>query len=390
MSNIEKLFQSYTDNFFVKLTIAGNSVDMGMKNISFFEFDSNTSGEASICNIKWKSYCYDSDDNFELNDKFSSIKIGSPFEVVAGYQGSLYASASEKIFSGFVFSSSIEIKDGISHIGVSGMDAKIWLMSNKTTEFKGLEQKYSDIVKNILGKYSSQSSGTEVNISDEPNSIRPGLHQNNESDFNFLRRIADMTGCFFYVLDGKFMFESIGSNSKSNLEIHPIGIVSENEFIKNIKFSSNLVGIPKSVSVNFTNNEEYSKENQSTEVKSSTKIGSGKVADNFTSNITNSINVVNFNITSQEDAKFIANSIYRKKSLNFVTCEITFKFLPGAKVGSSANMSGFGAPLDNNYIITSVNHKYDGNSFETTLELSSDSMTQMQSYGNLSGFSSFF
>lgn len=385
MPNIKDIFKPYMDDYFLDPKIAGTSVKIDYSELCFFEFDSSTDGEASLCTIKWASYCYNSNKKFKLNDDFSKIKLGSKFEVSGGYKGS---SVKDKIFSGFVFSSSVEVKDSISYIGVSGMDAKVWLMSNKVTNFKGIEQKYSEIVKKILSNYSSRSSGMEVKISDEPNAIRPGIYQNNESDFEYLRRIADMTGSFFYVLDGKFMFTSVGPNSSPKLNISSLGTVSDDGVIKNIKFTSNLVGIPKSMSINFTSNEEYSKDPQKTKVKSSKKIGKGKLADDITSNISdkNSIDFIDFNISSPENAKFIANSIYRKKSLNFITCEIVCNFLPTAKVGSPAEVSGFGFPLDNNYVITSVNHKFEGKKILTTLKLSSDSFPNSPLLGNFSLF----
>lgn len=385
MPDIKKLFQSHTNDYFLEPKIAGMSVRVDFSDLAFFEFDSSTDGEASLCSIKWRSCCYDSNQKFKLNSDFSDIKIGSKFEVSGGYVNSDIKS---KIFSGFVFSSYVEVKDGVSYIGVSGMDAKIWLMSNKVINFKGIEQKYSEIIKKILSNYSSYSSGINVKISNEPSSIRPGLYQSNESDFEYLRRIADITGSFFYVLDGKFMFTSIEPNSSPKLNVSPVGIVSDSGIIKNIKFISNLVGIPKSVSVNFTNNEEYSKIPEPTKVPSSKKIGNGKIADDVTSNISNhnSINLTDFNIASSEDAKFIANSTYRKKSINFITCEIVCNFLPDTKIGSSAQISGFGFPLDNNYIVTSVNHKYDESNFCTTVKLSSDSLPNSPLFGNFSLF----
>ena len=156
-------------------------------------------------------------------------------------------------------------------------------------------------------------------------------------------------------------------------------MVNKDSLINSIQFRSNFIGIPKKMSVRFIGNEEYSKEPKPTNVSSSREIGSGKTADGLTNNISdvNTVNIIDFAIDSAESAKFAANSLYRKKSLNFATCEIMCKFLPDAKIGSSVKISGFSNPINNNYINTYLNHKYDGLNFKTTMKLSTDSFNQL-------------
>lgn len=379
MLKIEKIYEKYTNYFLIDVKIESKSEKISNHPV-YFEFDASTDGEASVCTIRWVADCYDKSGKFGLNSGFKDVKIGSKISVSAGYHDGNYKNKHlVEIFRGFIFSYSIKIQDRVSYLEISGIDAKVFLMANRVTKFKSEGQKYSKIVTEILKNYSSKSSGNEVNIAEEPNNIRPELHQRNESDFEYLRRIADITGSLFYVVNGKFMFISSKFNSSADISISPFGIINSDNIINSIQFRSNFIGIPKKMSVRFIGNEEYSKEPKPTDVKSSKKIGSGKTADELTNSISdiNTFNIIDFAIDSAESAKFAANSLYRKKSLNFVTCEITCKFLPDAKIGSSVKISGFSNPINNNYIITYLNHKYDGSNFKTTMKLSADSFNQL-------------
>lgn len=370
---LSNLHDNISGNYFIEVSIAGKSIDFGCL-ISSLEFDASTNGEASICIIRWVSECYKNNELF-LNENFDSAQIGAKFEVSAGSYNSEKNFA--KIFSGFIFSSSIDIQKGVSYLEISGMDAKMWMMANKFTQFKSSEQTYSKIIKDVQSKYSSKFSGAYINISGEPASIRPGLHQYNESDFDYLKRIADIIGSFFYILDGKFMFTPIEANKSEEIIIEPICKITDENLLKKVTFVSNIIGIPKSVSANFTKDEDY-KNNISSDINSLKKIGTGNTADELTSNISdnNIIKIFDNSINSPDSAKFISNAEYSKRAINLAKCEVVSSFLPNAKIGAPAQMLGFGNIIDNNYIITSLNHKYDGKNFVTSLELSSDAFSQ--------------
>ena len=376
MPNLTDLIGNYFNlqNTIIEAKIAGKDADFGC-DISSLEFDASTNGEASICTVRWISDCYTYDE-LELRESFSTVQIGAKFEVSAGYCGVDGSAYLAEIFSGFVFSFSLDIKDNVSYLEVSGMDAKLWMMANKFTQFKSSEQTYSKIVQDIENKYSSKFSGATIDIPSEPTSIRPGLHQNDESDFDYLRRIADITGSLFYVVDGEFMFTPIQANGYEQIVIEPICRINEEKFIKKVTFTSNIVGIPKSVSASFTKDEEYNNTTTS-EVSSSSNIGSGNTADGLTNNISDSniIKIFDSSLNSSDCAKLVAQSEYSRRAINLVKCEVVCEFLPDVKIGAPAEMSGFGDIIDNEYIITSLNHKYDGNNFRTTIGLSSDAFS---------------
>lgn len=397
MPSLNDLIKEYFNlqNTKIKVKIAGTGKfadfdDNASCAVSSLEFDASTDGEASVCVIRWVSDCYTSD-GFTLNEEFNTVQIGAKFEVWAGY----YFGTSEylaKIFSGFIFSFSLDIQNGIEYLEISGMDAKMWMMANKFTQFKSSEQTLSKIVKDIQSNY-SQFSGAEINIPDEPTSIRPGIHQRNESDFDYLRRIADITGSFFYVMDGKFMFTPIKPNNNKEIIIEPICEITEENFLKKIKFVSNIIGIPKSVSTSFTKNEEY-KNSVSSDISASSisnNVGNGNKADSLTNNISqnNIIKIIDNSLNSPDFAKFIAKAEYYKRAINLAKCEIVCNFLPDIKIGSPVQMSGFGEIIDNKYIITSLNHKYDGEGFRTTIGLSTDAFSQSSTSGGIN-YSSYF
>ena len=399
MPNLNDLIKEYFNlqNTKIKITI-GESRDSPPEDeeskfntcmVSSLELDTSTNGEASVCVIRWISDCYTSD-GFTLNEEFNTVQIGAKFEVWAGY----YFGTSEylvKIFSGFIFSFSLDMQKSVEYLEISGMDAKMWMMANKFTQFKSSEQTFSKIVKDIQSKY-AQFSGAEIKIPNEPTSIRPGIHQRNESDFEYLRRIADITGSLFYVLDGKFMFTPMKPNNNKEIIIEPICKITEENFLKKVAFTSNIIGIPKSVSASFTKNEEY-KISVSSDINASSisnNIGTGSKADSLTNNISqnNIIKIVDNSLNSPDFAKFISQAEYYKRAINLAKCEVICEFLPDIRVGSPVQMSGFGNIIDNKYIVTSLNHKYDGQNFTTKIGLSSDAFSQN---GSVSAkYSSYF
>ncbi|MDR1364462.1 MAG: hypothetical protein LBJ32_02395 [Oscillospiraceae bacterium] len=327
------------------------------------ECESGIWSEASICIIRFRCPFLD---EIKLPSDISDAKIGVKFKIQAGYEKS-GSQILDTIFEGFVHSVGIEIENDYTILIISGMDAKIWMMSSKRTEMKKNKKNFSDIVRATINIYSNKFSGTtSIKIQNDPELTSP-IFQRNESDFEFLCRMAKTTGSVFYVSLGKLFFTPPDANKSVKLNISPCnGLFSVN-------FSVNLFGTLKNVEVKVLDEKDVSKI-KITKISSNNTIGSGKTASDLSSNVSGSAEIVNNFATTSSQAKFIAQAEMIRRSF-FVKCELKISFFASAELGAGVKIKKIGSPIDNTYIATNIRHVYDGdkNEFFTFLTLQSDS-----------------
>lgn len=374
-NSLKNIINNYfgMSHHFLEVDIGGHT--LGIDEILKFELSATTRGEASFCSVK----CIASSEN-PTNDEtfwdntFRKISEGSTLKISGGYSSSSTGESHKTdIFSGFVYSCDLSIENRVPYFELFGMDGKIWLMNNRTIQFDINKKKFSELVKNILDR--GHFSKVNVDISEPGSPGRLELYQNDESDFDYLVRLSEKIGCNFFVDRGTCNFVSVGTKVGKTLTIEPIGVVENEGVINKIDFKSNIIGVPKSVSSKFYLGEKF-KESKICKVNNLTKIGSGKTADKVTSNVVGEIDVFGDIMDSEDYAKLIASGKYIQKSKHLSELEIVCRFIPDLYVGSTVSVKDFGKPVDNNYLLTSVQHKYDGKDFKTTIGLSSDTISR--------------
>ncbi|MDR1240835.1 MAG: hypothetical protein LBK29_03085 [Oscillospiraceae bacterium] len=369
MADLEGILEDYGTrlNHAVTVYINGSKFNSDHLFLQSLEFEGSVWSEASVCVLRYRCALLD---GFDLHKDFASAKIGVKLKVESGYIKS-NSSSVDTIFEGYVYSIGAEIENNYTFLEVSGMDGKIWMMSSKITEMKKDKKKFSEIVSEITTKYSGKfSGGTSVSIKGEPELTSP-IYQRDESDFEFLCRLANTTGSFFYVFLGKLFFTSPSVNKSVKLNIAPcVGV-------KSVKFYANLFGVPKEVEVKAIKKEDISQAEIS-KAQPSSSIGSGQTAQSLSSNISapNVISMVSNYSTTPGEAKFLAESKMILRSF-FVKCVVKTDFFVGAELGTGTKLKKFGDPFDNNYLTTGIRHVYDGehSDFFTFLTLQSDSFT---------------
>jgi len=350
--SIKELSNNYVTNDYVfEVKIRSKKILCQNMKMTNLEFDSSTNGEASICiiefmcnvGIKYEDICSKSD--------FGEAKIGVNIEVSAGYSNN-FGSHTSKFFEGFIFSISMEIVNGVTFLKIYSMDGRMWMMPNKNIILKRDKQKYSDILKTVTSNYSSKFSDIKIDIKNEPQESVIEIYQRNESDLEFIRKIANKISLLSYVNVGSLNLVSIEFKS-GEINVEPC------DAIKRVKFVSNICGIPKSVSIMSLDDKDFRKAN-TTNVELSNKVGEGETADNLTTNIS-SLHVLNFvdnSVESDEHVKFLAESELIKRSMSLANCEIETTFLPEIQLGTRVIVKKFGYPVDNKYILTHLNHRY--------------------------------
>lgn len=376
IGNLEKYVSEHANCLYPKGEVKIGSKKWSSDDIVMTHVDvvSSVKGEASTCEVTLILPFSDYEEGKrKLHSDFSKVKVGVEVEVSLGYIVDKDFEL-ESVFKGYVSAFEIEIDNkGRTILNLQGMDAKMWMMTNRKTELKKEIKKYSVVVSNVCDDYSSKLSGKEVDIDGEVGFEAP-IYQRNESDYEFLSRISILTGSLFFIDLGKLYFVSPSSLNVSKLKLCPGSAIS------NIKLCANIWGIPKTVKVVGVDQKDKNSLIEA-EASKSDSIGDGKGAASLTSNIgkANTIVIVDNTITSVNEAKFLAESVYNRRELNLMEVKLEIIGYPKVNLGSEVTLDNFGKPIDNDYIISGIEHhcnldnaEIGGAKYTTTIILSTN------------------
>ena len=304
--------------------------------ITRVEVSSSIAGEASTCLVEvgWPAVEM-TKGKIKLESDFAEAKVGAKLEVKLGYCVDEELKL-ESVFKGFVSAFDLELRnEGKVFLTVQGMDAKMWMMVNRKTELKKDKRKYSMVVQEICGDYSSKLEGQVVDIKGEVE-FKRDIYQRNESDYEFLTRISKLTGAVFFINLGKLYFISPSKNKSPKFKITP------GPEIYNLKLSTSVWGIPKSVEVVSIDSQDF--ENTiSAQATSSDNIGDGKSASSLTNNISkeNKIMIIDNTVSSVNEASFLAEAVYNRRELNFVEVTLETVGYPKTRLGKGVSLDKF-------------------------------------------------
>lgn len=354
---------------FGKFTINGKVWSPIFADIDTIEVISSVGCEASTCYVvirfmdmpsasrKSGSETYD----FKLPYDFVDIKVGAEIMVSLGYKindddpGDI-----TQVFSGFISSFELEVDNKQQAImTIQGMDAKMWMMTSRRTQLFQKDRKYSAIVQKICKNYSKKIGSKNISIKDEK-SFRADLYQQNESDYEFLCRIAGMTGSMFFMSANPKRFNFINVlalNDSKRFVLKPTSMV------QNIKLSANIWGIPREIEVVSIDKKDYRKviKGQSNDWKSKNigALGQGKKFFQLTNNLEkdiNTIKIVDNTLTTVEEANFCAQSIYYQREMSLVELKAKIIGYPKVELGKVVSVKGFNSPIDGTYVVAGIRH----------------------------------
>lgn len=369
-SLLKQLNKADLDKPIVDISVNGKRLEQeGSMFCNYVNVDMSVGPEAATCVVELIDPEYLKNGKFQVNDKFKKITLGSKIEISLGYSGDI-----KTVFSGYVYNYSIDIisekKGNKSVATIRCMDSKILMMQNKLINYYDKETSYSKVVKSVLLRY--KLLGSDVKIAGEKKFNEEFfLYQRNESDYDFLTRIAMQTGCFFYVdSSGKISFISPKSVSTNKL-----GVLEPSMYIFNVKTTQNIFGIPASMEVTAMDSKDPSKFFKST-VKDSEKIGNGSDVSKSSKNIPSKsiISIVDNNMHSISEAKFRAQSEYNLRELNLMETKMKIKGCYYFEIGKKLKLKNFDSITNNEYIITGVAHEFSAerNSYYTWLTLNTN------------------
>lgn len=344
-----------------KVTISGKEWESKTVLIRDIEASISVGPEASTCTVEFMTTLPNfRNKSLSLDGDLAKIKLGVDIEVSLGFfvDGPLgHKPELTKVFVGYVCDIEVRIRNSEQvMLTVKGMDAKIWMMPSQIIELKKGKTKISDVVTDTVNNFVGKIKGKTIKIDGEPE-LENLIWQMNESYYDFLCRLAELAGCFFYISLGKLYFTSVSELQSDGVIIVPDKTVYE------IDVTASVWGQLKEVTHVSLDPKDFTKKIQSKVTSSSiTKYGDGKAPTSLTSNISASCarNIVDYSISSVSEAKFRSEAIYNRTVIDLVHGRFLVAGIPDITVGSGLKVSGYGQPTDNTYIITKIQHHYSG------------------------------
>lgn len=355
---------------FGKFTINGREWNSNLVGIDSMEVISSVGCEASTCCVvlRFIDMPIATDDGYEfkLPKDFAEIKVGAEFMASLGYRFDKNSKADEaQVFSGFVSSFDLEVNNRKQAImTIQGMDAKMWMMTNRRTRLFQKDHKYSAIVQEICKDYSKKLGSKNIKIQGEK-SFQTDLYQQNESDYEFLCRIAGITGSMFFMSANpkKFNFVNVLALNDSKMFV-----LKPDDMLISIKLSANIWGIPRKVEFVSIDKKNYRKviKGESSDMGRNVKeIGASTGAKKFfqlTSNLDKDINrikIIDNTLKTVDEATFCAQSIYNQREMSLVELKAKVRGYPKVELGKIVSVNDFGNPLDGTYVVSGIRHYCD-------------------------------
>lgn len=297
--------------------------------------------KSSIANIKIIDvYNYSSSSIDEV------ATIGASIEILLGY-----GSSSKSVFYGYIAKIDYEFRGGFL-INITALDA-INLMEQESYPQYYVSKSYSDIINQIIGKYSSliiKKTFDDLSITKEFVSREEKI-----SDLQFIRRLCSECGKIFYISDGEaFITNQFDDKPIINLDIH--------ELLREYKFSKMYQNCKVKVIG-------FDAENYDTEVSGESAV---KIAGYKDATTAPQLKVVTApNISKSADAKKYAETISKNILQGVYTGSVSCIGIPEIKIGKTITVSGVDKSTFDTYKfnISEVLHKIDASGFNTRITI---------------------
>lgn len=321
--------------------------------------------EASGCSFTISNaFLKDSDTKLKIADDLKKlIKLGNKVEAYAGYRTGGVVS----VFTGYIDSIDLDYDkdDGILYI-IECLDAKGIMMNSFRSETKVSMKKYSEAVENIVKKYSSLVKINSMNLDKSDGELTTLIEQHNESDYDFIVRLAKKIDYCFFIEKGSLLFKPFSKLSKENFFQFDI-----NYYMLEFKMTSSLKNQVSSVTVR-ANNEKDPTSPFEAKANSPKSLANGSnINKKAASIITNDVSqtVIDLTTDSMERAKKLAQARLNLLSYHLYSGSVKTMGIPELLPGYIAEVIGFGDAFDKKYFISKVIHKIKDDKFTTECKL---------------------
>ena len=257
----------------------------------------------------------------------------------------------KKIFDGEITAWRTELeRNGPTVLVLRGMDRSHRLMrGHKTRTYKDASPL------DVVQKIASEHGLTAKTRGGSPEPVKMFRFQANESDFDFLRKMADLEGYMFWVEGSDLHFERVELSSTDDCTF------TFGEDLKTFLPTANFRKSPSSVEVGAWDPE--GKAEITGKAKSGDQLwtvpGGSPGADKskFTSSKIE-LSIVESQVRTQAHADTVAKAALTKRALEFITAEVEVQGNPNVKPGAMVNLKKVGA-YGGHYVVTEANHFYD-------------------------------
>ncbi len=355
-SELEKKYGNfYAPEFSIKIEnidikskgaeVAGITVDKVLDGASQFSFSVNNPYVASKSEFQWI------DDTFFDAGKKVAITIG-------------YANGEEQtMLSGLITSLKYTFPSGgASQLEISGYDFSYYMMKGKKSPPAWNKKKHSDIVQLIASDYKFKTNKIQDSKLEYPQ-----VKQDNESDYDFIKKLAEQNGFEFYLSDdNELIFGDAPINNDSVLSLQlgktlfsfspELNITEQISEVKVIgwdpKAKKEIIGKATA------GEEEGKKSNETSGSEMTAKIIKDKVTKEIRRPVGN-----------QAEADKIAKSTLSKISEGLVKGSGECIGLPVLQPGIVIDLEGLGTKFSKSYYVEKTTHSIGSSGYKTTFNV---------------------
>lgn len=306
------------------------------------------------------------DDNkkkFDDNKINQTFQIGKKIDIEVGY-----GKKTECVFSGFISGITYNFSQGqMPHITLECLDVRaVMMLNNNNTQI--LQDSYSACINNIIGRseYKLYYKTAEVdgNIKSPKGEDRQLIEMVDESDYEFLVRVAKKLGYEFFVSQETLFFRKKREKKESIMEI------SDGNLIIDFEASYNIIGVANAVEVR--NIDDRTGDVIKSEVCSSAVYSNSSAASKITKNAKRVI--IDPTVLSIDEARDRALTELDNRAWRFGVFKIVTVGVPEYIPGRFIKINGLGQDINKKVYITKVRHEIDKRGYKTSLEAELNSL----------------
>jgi phage protein D len=324
----------------LRKAIISLDVDESLESASMFTFSINEGLDKKTQKFKW------------LDSKLLDPESGDDVEIHLGYAGSVSKSSEPLIVGKITALNPSFPSSGTPSLSVQGYDHSFCLQKSVVKDKRTFKDKsYQDVVMKIAGEQN-------LGKGDIDSAIKPceKIVQNaGESDYAFLKRLADRIGYEFFVRNKKIYFRKPMDYTKEALSLEwGKEILSFNPRMSTAK-------VVNKVTVRGHNEKDPAKPIVGTATLSDLGFkepGARSAAEGLKScqNKETEASESDFPVCSEEDAKNLAKALLIKANNSLIegTCECIG--IPEIRAGMNIRINGVGKRFSGRYYVKSVKH----------------------------------
>jgi uncharacterized protein involved in type VI secretion and phage assembly len=229
---------------------------------------------------------------------------------------------------------------------------------------------YQDVSMPEVVKKVCQNAGLQVGAIEDAGGVQPFIQQSNETDWEFLWRLAARVGCEVVVLDGTLHVRKAGGGDP---EGEPLALRYGDTLLN---FRPRLTGVQQVDEVVVRSWDHTTKRAIEATAKpdaprSTIGVARAAVASALGGG---AITISDAPVGNQEEADALAKSVMSRIANAYLEAEGTCRGTPKLRAGSSVKVEGVGTRFSGTYRVTSTTHAFRGaKGYETRFRVSGDS-----------------